>query len=30
LTLLAPSEWRLNRIIETNPEITFNKTREIH
>ncbi len=28
LTLLASSEWRLNRIIETNPEITFNKTRE--
>ncbi len=28
LSLLAPSEWRLNRIIELNPEITFNKTRE--
>ncbi len=28
LTLLAPSEWRLNRIIELFPDITFNKTRE--
>jgi peptide chain release factor 3 len=28
LTLLAPSEWRLNRVIELFPDITFNKTRE--
>ncbi len=28
LALLAPSEWRLNRIIENNPDITFTKTRE--
>jgi len=28
LTLLAPSEWRLNRVIELFPDVTFNKTRE--
>ena len=28
LALLAPSEWRLNRMIELNPEIDFRKTRE--
>ncbi|MBN2809455.1 MAG: peptide chain release factor 3, partial [Deltaproteobacteria bacterium] len=28
LTLLAPSLWRLNRVIELNPKIIFNKTRE--
>ncbi len=28
LALLAPSEWRLQRVIEQFPDITFNKTRE--